>query len=204
MICLGINYSQMKDSSACLIRDGRVVHAVAEERLSRVKHDGSFPLRAIESCLTAASVRPTDIDFVCFGWSPVRKAFLHDLSDFVSGKCPVDFVNVASTVRYFVSMTRQDGGAKLFEDHFGPTVARKRFVDHHLAHAISAYAYSGFDDAAVWCSMAAARGKRLRFGTGATANSNTFGRFRGRIRLDFFTRSSRITLASSRTAMNGK
>lgn len=24
-----------------------------------------------------------------------------------------------------------------------------RFVDHHLAHAISAYAYSGFDDAAV-------------------------------------------------------
>ena len=149
MICLGINYSQMKDSSACLIRDGKVVHAVAEERLSRVKHDGSFPLRAIESCLTAASVRPTDIDFVCFGWSAVHKAFLHDLSNFVSGKCPIDFVNVASTVRYFLSMTRQNGGAKLFEDHFGPTMARKRFVDHHLAHAISAYAYSGFEDATV-------------------------------------------------------
>jgi carbamoyltransferase len=149
MICLGINYSQMKDSSACLIRDGEVVHAVAEERLSREKNDGRFPELAIQSCLEQAKTRPDEVDYLCFGWSPVRKAFLHDLAGFASGKCPVDYVNVASSLRYFVSMTRQGGGAKLFEDNFGPTKARVRFVDHHLAHAISAYAYSGFDDAAV-------------------------------------------------------
>ena len=149
MISIGINYSQMKDASACLVRDGEVLHAVAEERLSRVKHDGSFPARAIESCFAAASVRPADVDFVCFGWSPVRKAFAHDLGDFITGKYPINFVNVASSTRYFVSMTRQRGGAKLFERRFGPTKAQFRFVDHHLAHAISAYSYSGFDDAAV-------------------------------------------------------
>jgi carbamoyltransferase len=32
---------------------------------------------------------------------------------------------------------------------FGATKARMRFVGHHLAHALSAYAYSGFEDAAV-------------------------------------------------------
>jgi carbamoyltransferase len=149
MISIGINYSQMKDASACIVRDGELIHAVAEERLTRVKHDGAFPRRAIESCLAAASVRAEEVDYVCFGWPPVRKAFAHDLSDFVTGKHPVDYVNVASSVRYFVSMSRQNGGARFFEEYFGPTRARFRFVDHHLAHAISAYAYSGFDDTAV-------------------------------------------------------
>ena len=43
MITLGLNYSQMHDSSACLVRDGELLFAVAEERISRVKHDARFP-----------------------------------------------------------------------------------------------------------------------------------------------------------------
>ena len=46
-------------------------------------------------------------------------------------------------------MWHQRGGAKRFAQHFGKVKARMRFVDHHLAHAISAYAYSGFADSAV-------------------------------------------------------
>src|SRR5271169_4352459 len=46
-------------------------------------------------------------------------------------------------------MWHQGSGAKLFAQQFGSTKARMRFVDHHLAHAISGYAYSGFDEAAV-------------------------------------------------------
>ena len=46
-------------------------------------------------------------------------------------------------------MWHQDGGAKRFTQVFGATKARMRFVGHHLAHAISGYAYSGFDEAAV-------------------------------------------------------
>ena len=42
MLTLGINYSQMHDSSACVVRDGELLFAVAEERLSRVKHDARF------------------------------------------------------------------------------------------------------------------------------------------------------------------
>jgi predicted NodU family carbamoyl transferase len=37
MIALGINYTQMHDSSACIVRDGEILFAVAEERLSRMK-----------------------------------------------------------------------------------------------------------------------------------------------------------------------
>src|SRR5262249_12703639 len=41
------------------------------------------------------------------------------------------------------------GGMKSFTRYFGPSRAKPRFVDHHLAHAISAYAFSGFRDATV-------------------------------------------------------
>ena len=56
MIILGLNYSQMHDSSACLVQDGELLFAVAEERISRVKHDARFPALAIRACLDFAKV----------------------------------------------------------------------------------------------------------------------------------------------------
>jgi len=43
VLTIGINYSQMHDSSACIVRDGELLFAVAEERISRLKHDARFP-----------------------------------------------------------------------------------------------------------------------------------------------------------------
>ncbi|MGC2421822.1 MAG: carbamoyltransferase C-terminal domain-containing protein [Candidatus Acidiferrales bacterium] len=149
MITLGINYSQMHDSSACIARDGEVLFAVAEERLSRVKHDARFPALAIRACFDFARVRPEELDFICQGWSRPRAAYLHDLSCFVTGKQSVNSRALLNSTRHFVSMWHQRGGENRFRQAFGPTRAPFRFVDHHLAHAISAYAFSGFEDAAV-------------------------------------------------------
>ena len=149
MISLGINYSQMHDSSACIARDGEVLFAIAEERLSRAKHDGRFPALAIRACLDFAGVRADELDFVCQGWSAPRVGFLHDLRCYASGKQPADFRALLNSARQFASMWHQRGGENRFRQLFGPTKARFRFVDHHLAHAISAYAFSGFEDAAV-------------------------------------------------------
>ena len=66
-----------------------------------------------------------------------------------SGQWPVTYLNVLNSTRHFMSMWHQESGACVFERTFGTAKPRMRFVDHHLAHAISAYAYSGFDDAAV-------------------------------------------------------
>jgi carbamoyltransferase len=68
MLTLGINYSQMHDSSACLVRDGELLFAVAEERISRVKHDARFPRLAIQACLDFGKIAANDLDEVCFGW----------------------------------------------------------------------------------------------------------------------------------------
>jgi carbamoyltransferase len=149
MITLGINYSRTHDSSACLARDGELVFAVAEERISRVKHDPAFPRLAIQSCLDFAQVRADQLDEVCFGWPTAGPAYRHDLKCMAIGKMPITVLSVVTTTLHFLSMWHQKSGATVFERYFGPTRAKMRFVDHHLAHAISAYSYSGFDKAAV-------------------------------------------------------
>ncbi len=149
MLTLGINYSQMHDSSACLVRDGELVFAVAEERISRTKHDARFPQNAIRACLDFGRVKAEQLDEVCFGWQVPGAAFRHDLRCYASGKMPATYINGLNSTLHFLSMWHQRGGAKRFAQVFGATKARMRFVDHHLAHALSAYSFSGFEDAAV-------------------------------------------------------
>ena len=149
MLTLGINYSQMHDSSACIVRDGELLFAVAEERISRVKHDSRFPGNAVRACLDFAKVCAEQLDEVCFGWQTAGPVFRHDLKCYATGKMPLTYLNGLNSTRHFLSMWHQESGAKKFAQQFGTSKPRMRFVDHHLAHAISAYGYSGFEEAAV-------------------------------------------------------
>jgi len=149
MLTLGINYSQMHDSAACIVRDSELMFAVAEERITRLKHDARFPQHAIRACLDFARVRVEELDEVCFGWQTAGPEYRHDLKCYVTRKMPLTYLNGLNSTLHFLSMWHQQSGAKKFVQQFGPTCAKMRFVDHHLAHAISAYAYSGFNQAAV-------------------------------------------------------
>jgi carbamoyltransferase len=149
MLTLGINYSQMHDSSACIVRDGELLFAVAEERLSRLKHDSGFPKLAIQACLDFAKVSAAQVDEVCFGWQSAGPVYRHDLKLYATGRWPLSYMNFLNSSRHFLSMWHQESGAAPYRRIFGRGKARFRYVDHHLAHALSAYAYSGFDDAAV-------------------------------------------------------
>jgi carbamoyltransferase len=149
VITLGFNYSQMHDSSACIARDGELLFAVAEERISRIKHDAGFPHNAIRACLNFAGVRPDQLDAVCAGWPAPHRMLVSDLKSFAKGQFPLSFENLLNVTRSYASMAHQNGGFNRFTYHFGPVKAQMRFVDHHLAHAISAYSYGGFDKAAV-------------------------------------------------------
>ena len=46
MIILGINDAH--DASACLIKDGKLVFAIQEERLTRIKNMGGFPIFSVK------------------------------------------------------------------------------------------------------------------------------------------------------------
>ena len=63
MIVLGLNCFHA-DSSACVVRDGRLLAAAEEERFRRVKHWAGFPLEAIKYCLSEARIGIELIDRV--------------------------------------------------------------------------------------------------------------------------------------------
>jgi carbamoyltransferase len=128
--------SQGHDSAAALVVDGRIVAAAAEERFSRKKHTGDFPIGAIKYCLSAAGIDPSDLDEVAhsFDYAPYRPIFLID---------PV------SADQYSRVFSREALLERL--NHFIPGFPADRLhhVGHHLAHAASAYYTSGWDECLV-------------------------------------------------------
>src|SRR5215510_1770999 len=86
MNILGINASGFHESSVCLVQDGKVVFACAEERLSRVKQDKRFPKLAIQAALDFAGLRPADVDHVAFSFPRPWERYRHDLKLLGSGQ----------------------------------------------------------------------------------------------------------------------
>src|SRR6201995_4064464 len=103
MLTIGVNYSQMHDSSACIVRDGELLFAVAEERISRLKHDARFPQLAIQACLDFAKVSASQLDEVSFGWQAAAPVYRHDLNLYSTGQCPNSPTNVLNPSRRFLS-----------------------------------------------------------------------------------------------------
>src|SRR5712672_1995060 len=66
---LGIN-AYHGDSSACLIRDGKLLAAAEEERFRRIKHWAGLPTEAIRFCLDNAKLKLSDVDHVAVNRRP--------------------------------------------------------------------------------------------------------------------------------------
>ena len=134
----------MQDAAACLLRDGEVVAAVEEERLTREKHTGAFPENAIRWCLEEAGASARDLDAVAFNMRPWEG---------LGGRLR----QLASGLPRSLSMAGSRGGGWLrmmavrqrFVATFGSGSYRWRWVRHHDAHAASAFLPSPFERAAV-------------------------------------------------------
>jgi carbamoyltransferase len=128
--------SQGHDSAAVLLVDGRIVAAVAEERISRKKHTGAFPAGAIAYCLKEAGVALEEIDEVAHGFDYAPYANLYAL-DAVSRELYRDVYSREA----LLELVRRDLP--------GFPEQRVHAVNHHLAHAASAAFTSGWDESLV-------------------------------------------------------
>jgi len=81
MIILGINDTH--DSSACLVKDGKLIIAIEEERFRRVKKISSFPTQAIKNIFKFTGYSSKDIDVVAVGTNLLNGALLwNTVADF--------------------------------------------------------------------------------------------------------------------------
>src|SRR5262245_47671028 len=132
------------DAAACLLRDGEIVLAVEEERLSRIKHDHAYPARAIGACLDAAGIAPVDVDVVVFYEKTLPK-LERQLRTWIASypRSMASFVRGMS--RYLdgrLDLARWLSKRSGFECEI-------LFSEHHLSHAAFAFLSSPFEEASV-------------------------------------------------------
>ena len=61
------------DSSACILRDGKILAAAQEERFTRKKNDSSYPYNAIKFVLKYANLSLNEVDQIVFFEKPFLK-----------------------------------------------------------------------------------------------------------------------------------
>jgi carbamoyltransferase len=165
---LGIS-AYYHDAAAALVRDGKIVAAVQEERFSRKKNDAAFPAQSIQYCLQAAGLGWQEIDAIVFYDKPLLK--FERLLETHLWNAPRGFLPFLKAMPVWM---RQ----KLFlkaelKKELSALGMDKRskvpllFSSHHLSHAASAFYPSPFEEAAVltidgvgeWATASIASGK---------------------------------------------
>ncbi len=143
MIVLGIN-AYHANASAALLVDGRLIAAVEEERLNRVKYAAGFPVRAIRFCLNAAGAKLSEVDHVAIPRDPWAR--LGTKLRFAV-RMPRFALERARVLKKFAGI--EDELAAAFELPREMIRARFHRIEHHAAHLASAFFVSPFDQAAV-------------------------------------------------------
>lgn len=147
MNILGIS-SHYHDSAGCLLADGRIVAAAHEERFTRIKHDSSFPARAIAFCLSQIDGGAKSIDRVAFydNWALKRRRSLETALRFGSESAEG---LTASAENWWKERDFIDGLCQALGWSRARVDADVHCIQHHFSHAASAYYCSPFDESAV-------------------------------------------------------
>jgi carbamoyltransferase len=169
MRILGITDGQT--SGAAVIEDGRILAAINEERIVRVKLARGFPWKSIEEVLRLTGTRPAEVSAVAV--AQVNMSLREEVTDWPGwfearaqdGDLHSSFFKVAARFgpladtfpwlkkAYYALRTPVYGKRRarireILAQDFGIS-APVKFVNHHLAHAASAYYTSDFEDALV-------------------------------------------------------
>ena len=115
-----LGFSVGHDKGAAIIENGKLLIAITQERLTRIKHDGAYsdgkiPLESINYCLNYLGLTYKDIDLYVYSTTEIEDDTENQLLPFLG------------------------------DSVYGKLL----FIPHHLAHAYSSFFSSNFDDAAV-------------------------------------------------------
>jgi carbamoyltransferase len=173
MLVIGIN-AAYHDPAACLVKDGKVIAAAEEERFTHVKHGKRpvpfstylLPYHAIDYCLREAGVTLADIAHVAYSYDPYLLLGKHSKEDEISLPLepsakptpaewqdawdPLFLSSIVNAPRHLA-----DGAPHHIKKRFqgarrnGSYSFQWHFVEHHLAHAASAFLPSPYEEAAV-------------------------------------------------------
>jgi carbamoyltransferase len=142
MIILGIN-AYHGDSSAAIVKDGKLIAAIEEERLRRIKHWAGLPTEAIKFCLKEAGLRFSDLEHVAINLNPKVNRFKR-LAYLLKSRPDPRLVVERLRKRTLTKSLAQSLGEAFPDETMN---AQVHHIEHHLAHIASSYLCSPFKDA---------------------------------------------------------
>jgi carbamoyltransferase len=154
-------------SGSALLEDGKILYAVNEERLIRAKMATGFPRESICRVLADTGTGPEEIDAIAIamvndyfrekavpfgGWfvgkQPPLKEALLSASSHITGMFGFNPLLQKSYygLKFQIGKARRKAIEELLRRYWGFTCPIK-FIDHHFAHACSAYYTAGLHEA---------------------------------------------------------
>ena len=161
MYTLGIS-CYYHDSAAAVLKDGKVIAAVEEERFSRIKFDDGFPKLAINWCLKEAGISAENIDSIAFYDKPVLK--FERLLDNYIGVAPRGLFSFLDVIPKWIHkrLWVKDEINRYLKGFKGEII----FPEHHMSHAAHTFFTSPFDEAAILTVDGVGEWSTTTFGTG--------------------------------------
>ncbi len=125
------------ESAAAIVSGGKVKAAAAEERFTREKKTGSFPVNAIRYCLQSANISPDGIDCIAHSYSYEPFKWFYDYSEF--GK------------KQYAEVYSREVQIRCIQENFPGYDWTDKFVQvpHHVAHAASTFYVSGLKESLI-------------------------------------------------------
>ena len=142
MYILGIS-AYYHDSAACLLKNGKIIAAVQEERFTRIKHDQNFPANSINYCFKEAGINIDDIEIIAFYDKPFLK-FERILETYLA-YAPKGIKSFLKAIPVWIK--KKLWIKSLIQSELGYN-GKIIFPEHHESHAASAFFTSPYKNAA--------------------------------------------------------
>ncbi|MBA3704390.1 MAG: carbamoyltransferase [Bacteroidetes bacterium] len=146
MYILGLNAFH-GDSSACILKDGKVIVALEEERIRRIKHWAGFPTEAIKYCLADTGISIKDIDHITISRDPsanLTKKISYTLKNKIS---------IPAILNRYSNSKKVKSVKTLLSEEFGISEkdikAQIHNIEHHRSHLGSSFFASPFEQSAL-------------------------------------------------------
>jgi len=173
------------ESSAAYVENGKVLSAIEEEKLSRVKGDRTFPKRALAYILEKHQISVADIDLIAVGCRDLAEFSYNyrllnsyfDRNNLWDRTKGLFYDGLKRLFPYRVNLSRPL--AKLFYSsllRIGFPKEKVRLVDHHTAHAASAFFSSPWKEALIVTNDGKGDGACGTFSVGKNGTINTLDR----------------------------
>ncbi len=146
MYILGLN-AYHGDSSACLFKDDKLIFAIEEERLRRIKHWAGFPILSIKAALKEANISIFDIDHITISRDPAanwEKKLLFSIKRFKIFSSVLDRLKNYRKIFSIKDILAQEFGIEPQK-----IKAQIHWIEHHRSHLASTFYVSGFQKAAL-------------------------------------------------------